>query len=176
MKMVSQYAKYFGAIAAMAVALPLSAQQLQSVSSSKDWTVFVDQNNSKHCYVASAPSSKKAVRDGKVVEVNRGDIRLYVGVKNGATEPSFMAGYPLANDKAVGVKIGGKTWSYLTNPSSNAEFAWPQPQNDSEIINAMKAGVDVEVTAQSQRGTTTVDNFSLSGFTKAFNAAVERCK
>ncbi len=176
MKFKKNILKSLGVTMGVAFALPLLSQQLQSVSTSKDWTVFVDQNQSKHCYVVSAPSATKAIRGGQTVEVNRGDIRLFVGVKNGATEPSFKAGYPLASDKAVGVKIGGKTWSYLTNPSADAEFAWPQPQNDADIINAMKAGADVEVTGQSQRGTTTVDKFSLSGFTAAFNSAVERCK
>ncbi len=164
-------------VLAFAAALPLSAQQLQSVSEAKDWTVFVNQSNAKHCYVVSAPTSSRALdADGSEKEVNRGDIRLYVGIKNGATEPSFMAGYPLANDKAVAVKIGGQNFSYLTNPSANAEFAWPQPQNDSAIIGAMKAGAEVEVVGKSKRGTTTVDKFSLSGFTAAYNAAVEHCK
>ncbi len=153
------------------------AQEMQSVQSSKDWTVFVDQNNSKNCYVASQPKSKKAYdAQGNQKEVNRGDIRLYVGVKSGATEPSFLAGYPLSPEKAVEVKIGGATYAYATNPSASSEFAWPQPKFDQEIINAMKAGVEVVVTGQSQRGTVTVDTFSLSGFTAAYNAAVEKCK
>ncbi len=175
MKIRKHLTQMVGVVALLA-ATPLAAQQLQSISTSKDWTVFVDQNNSKHCYVASAPKSSKAFRNGEAVSVTRGDIRLYVGVKNGATEPSFASGYPLANDKAVNVEVGSQSFSYLTNPNSNAEYAWPQPANDSSIINAMKAGTEVTVTGQSSRGTTTVDKFSLSGFTAAFNAAVERCK
>lgn len=152
------------------------AQQLSSVSESKDWTVFVDESNAKHCYVASAPSSTKAMRDGQAVDVTRGDIRLYVGIKNGVPEPSYMAGYPLASDQVVSVSISGKNFDYVTNPSVSNEFAWPLPKFDNDIIAAMKAGSAVEVTGRSQRGTTTVDNFSLSGFTAAYNAAVERCK
>lgn len=161
---------------AIALAMPAYAQELESVSEARDWTVFVDPSNPQHCYIATSPSSSRAVRNGEEVDVNRGTVRLFVGIKNGATEPSFRAGYPLAGDAAVAVKIGSTEFSYLTNPNANAEYAWPQPQNDSAIINAMKAGSTVEVTARSQRGTTTVDNFSLSGFTAAYNAAAERCR
>ncbi len=154
----------------------LQAQELQSVQESKDWTVFVDKNNSKYCYVISSPTSQRALRDGKEVQVDRGESYLYMGIKNGAPEPSFKAGYPLAGDKAVSVKIGSSDFSYVTNPSADAQFAWPQPKFDSDIVAAMKAGAEVEITGQSQRGTTTIDKYSLSGFTAAYNAAVERCK
>ncbi len=157
--------------------VPAMAQQMQSVETAKDWTVFVDQNNSRNCYVASQPSSSQALdSDGNAKSVQRGEIRLYVGIKSGATEPSFLAGYPLDPEKAVEVKIGGKSYPYATNPSASSEFAWPQPKYDQEIINAMKAGTDVTVTGKSKRGTTTIDKFSLSGFTAAYNAAVEKCK
>ncbi len=161
---------------AVALSAPLYAQQMQSVETSKDWTVYVDQNNAKNCYVATQPKSSKALRNGETVSVNRGDIRLYVGIKSGATEPSFLAGYPLSPEKAVEVKIGSNSFAYATNPSADAQFAWPQPKYDGDIINAMKAGSDVVVTGMSQRGTVTVDNFSLSGFTAAYNAAVAKCK
>lgn len=157
-------------------AAPLYAQQMASVETSKDWTVYVDQNNSKNCYVASPPKSSKAMRDGQPASVNRGDVRLYIGIKSGATEPSFLAGYPLASEKAVDVKIGGQNFVYATNPSASSEFAWPQPKFDNDIINAMKAGTEVVVTAESQRKTVTIDTFSLSGFTAAYNAAVAKCK
>ncbi len=162
----------------IAMAAPLMAQELQSVSEAKDWTVYVDQNNAKHCYVASAPKASTASRGGQDVtsSVSRGPVQLYVGIKNGATEPSFKSGYPLAADRAVEVQIGGATYNYLTNPNVDPGYAWPQPKNDQEIINSMKAGTDVQITAVSSKGTTTVDRFSLSGFTAAYNAAVERCK
>lgn len=161
---------------ALVAATVAGAQQLQSVQESKDWTVFVDQNNPKHCYAVSTPGATRATRDGQEVKADRGPIYLYVGIKNGATEPAYKAGYPLAGDRAVTIKISGTDYKFYTNPSADPQFAWPQPSSDEGLINAMKAGVDVEITAQSQRGTTTIDRFSLSGFTAAYNAARERCK
>lgn len=164
-----------GAVA-FAVAAVAGAQELQSVQESKDWTVFQDKNNAKYCYVISSPSVMRATRDGKEVQADRGDVYLYIGIKNGATEPAYRAGYPLASDRAVNLNINGTDYKYYTNPSADPQFAWPQPSTDNTIINAMKAGVDLEVTAQSQRGTTTIDKFSLSGFTAAYDAARELCK
>ncbi len=164
--------------AMIAMAMPAMAQDLQSVSQSKDWTVYVDQTNPKHCYVASAPTATKATRGGQDVtsSVSRGPIQLYVCIKNGATEPSFKSGYPLAADRAVDVQIGGSSYNYLTNPNVDSGYSWPQPKFDQEIINSMKAGTEVQVTAVSSKGTTTIDKFSLSGFTAAYNASEERCK
>ena len=162
-------------LGALAITVAASAQQLSAEGAAKDWTVFQDPSNSKHCYVVSAPTSSKAFRDGGEVSVNRGDIRLYVGIKNGATEPSFLAGYPLDPQKAVEVKIGGQVFNYFTNPNANPEFAWPKPDVDSTLIGAMKNGVNMEITGLSARGTKTVDTFSLSGFTAAYNKAAEVC-
>ncbi len=165
------------AIAAVSTSVSISAfaQALSPVGAAVDWSVFQDPSNSKHCYVVSAPKSSKAMIDGQNVDVNRGDIRMYVGIKNGATEPSFAAGYPLNSTKAVEVKIGETPFNFFTSSNANAEFAWPRQSSDSAIIAAMRAGVSMTVTGLSQRGTTTVDTFSLSGFTAAYNKAREVC-
>ncbi len=165
------------AISAMAlcVAGAALAQSLTPIGAAVDWTVFQDPSNSKYCYIVSSPTNSKAMKDGAEVSVNRGDIRLYIGIKNGATEPSFLAGYPLANDKAVEAKIGGQVFNYFTNSSANAEYAWPSPNSDAQLISSMKKGSNVIVTGLSQRGTQTIDTFSLSGFTAAYNKAVETC-
>lgn len=152
------------------------AQNLSPIGAAKDWTVFQDPSNPKHCYVVSTPTGTKAFKDGKETNASRGDIRFYVGIKNGATEPAFLAGYPLANDKAVETKIGGQVFNFFTNPNANAEYSWPSPKSDAELIGAMKNGTNIEVTAISKRGTQTVDTFSLSGFTAAYGKAISTCK
>lgn len=171
--------KMFKKTAASAIAICMAgaalAQSLTPIGAARDWTVFQDPGNSKYCYIVTSPTNSKALKDGAEVSVNRGDIRLYIGIKNGATEPSFLAGYPLANDKAVEAKIGSEVFNYFTNSSANAEFAWPSPNSDAQLISAMKKGSEVTVTGLSQRGTQTIDTFSLSGFTAAYNKAVETC-
>lgn len=164
------------AIASMVAMLPLmaAAQNLKPVNASKDWAVYVNDAGTQ-CYIVSTPKSSAAYRDGNKVDVNRGDIRMYIGVIKGATEPSFLAGYPLDANRAVEVKIGGNTFNYFVNPDANAEFAWPLPDQDSKLIAAMKGGIEAEVTGVSARGTQTVDKFSLSGFTAALADAVKRC-
>ena len=44
------------------------------------------------------------------------------------------------------------------------------------MVASMRRGSTAVVTGVSSRGTTTVDNFSLSGFTAAVNEAESRCK
>ena len=167
--------KTLSMVGALSVAASIGAQDLSAVGAAKDWTVFQDPANAKHCYVVSTPVGSKAFKDGAPVDASRGDIRLYIGIKNGATEPAFLAGYPLANDKAVEAKIGGQVFNFFTNPNANEQYAWPNPNNDSSLIAAMKNGTAIEVTALSKRGTQTVDQFSLSGFTAAYNKAAQTC-
>lgn len=175
MKFTKQLATV-AAIATMLVANLAGAQNLESVQQAGDWVVFVDPGNAKHCYIATEPKESKAMRDGNPVEVTRGAIRLFMGIKNGATEPSFLSGYPLRAEKEVQVTVGNKIFNFFTQPNASTEQAWPAANNDVNVVAAMKSGSEAVVTAVSQRGTTTVDRFSLSGFTAAFDAAVEKCK
>jgi hypothetical protein len=60
---------------------------------------------------------------------------------------------------------------------TDGENAWaPTPADDSQLVKAFRAGVDVIVEGVSTRGTTTVDTFSLLGFTAALESAQGRCK
>jgi hypothetical protein len=70
------------------------------------------------------------------------------------------------------VEIGGEDYQLFTD----GEWAWPaSPEEDAEIVAAMKAGAEAVVTAVSSRGTTTTDTFSLMGFTAAMEDAEQRC-
>ena len=48
-------------------------------------------------------------------------------------------------------------------------------KDDSIIINAMKAGKSMKVVGYSQRGTETIDTYSLIGFTKAYDSLKQDC-
>jgi len=56
------------------------------------------------------------------------------------------------------------------------EWAWAaSAEEDAEIAAAMRRGVDAVITAESTRGTTTEDTFSLMGYTAAVEEAEARC-
>lgn len=164
------------ALLAVLAAAPLPAMAQESsnvVSTEGDWTVF-SASNPKECWAVSPPKKTVNTKDGKPVEVSRGDIRLYVAYRPSAEgEVSFSGGYPFASGSTVTMAVGGQSFKLFTE----GESAWTgSPSEDAKVIGAMRAGADAVLTGRSGRGTTTVDTFSLSGITAATNKAREACK
>ena len=167
-----------GAILAMAVSLPLSAQELAMVDSETDWSVYVA-DSPKECFIISKPTNWSAQRDGQAVTVRRGDIRFYISIIPGeqiSNEPSFLAGYPLKQDAPVEMRVKDTTISLYPNAEINVEYAWPRPEDDAALITAMRSGSEATVVGTSARGTVTTDTFSLIGFTAAYEKAQEMCQ
>jgi invasion protein IalB len=170
-----------GAIALLATVLdghrPAHAQVQQSVAIEQDWSVFqATPNGQKVCWIASQPTKTAAVRDGKAVQVRRGDVFLMVSVRPGdgvRNEVSFIAGYPFKKGSEVAAKVGDKSFTMFTE----GENAWaPSAADDDAIVNAFRAGADAKVEGVSSRGTKTVDTFSLMGFSAALEKAAGLCK
>lgn len=145
------------------------------VSAETDWSIFVEDDPTQ-CWAVSTPSETVNTRDGSVVQVNRGDIMLFVTYWPGQDrlgEVSFMGGYPFADGSTVSVQIGSSSFELFTD----GETAWAaSPQDDDRIITAMKRGAAAILTARSSRGTQTQDTFSLLGFTAAVEDAEARCE
>ncbi|MBD3624789.1 MAG: hypothetical protein HUJ24_05300 [Rhodobacteraceae bacterium] len=164
--------------AAVAGAAPAVAQESSNrVAAKTDWSVFVEKDPAE-CWIVSAPKETVNTRDGRVVAVRRGDIRLFVSFRPEATvagEVSFRGGYPFADGSTVTIQIGDDTFEMFTSPED--ETAWPpSAADDGKIISAMKRGSQAVLTAVSGRGTKTRDSFSLLGFTAALEDAEKRCK
>ena len=165
------------AVLAMGAA-PLAAQELAMVDSETDWSVYVAESP-KECFIVSKPTDWSAQRDGQAVTVRRGDIRFYISIIPGeqiASEPSFLAGYPLRQDAPVEMKVKDTTINLYPNAEINAEYAWPRPDEDASLIAAMRGGSEATIIGTSARGTITTDTFSLIGFTAAYEKAQEMCK
>lgn len=166
------------AISGLVLTTSASVAQEEStnrVSAETDWAIFVEDDPTQ-CWAVSTPSDTVNTRDGAVVQVNRGDIMLFVTYwpsqdRNG--EVSFTGGYPFADDSTVSVQIGSTTFELFTDGGT----AWAaSPQDDDRIITAMKRGASAILTARSARGTQTQDTFSLLGFTAAVEDAETRCE
>ncbi|WP_045387879.1 invasion associated locus B family protein [Falsirhodobacter sp. alg1] len=178
--MISTNRRLMGA-ALLAATLGFSAnavvaqESTNRVATKTDWSVFTE-NSPKECWGVSSPKNTVNSRDGAVVEVQRGDILLFVTFRPGAGangEVSFTGGYPFASNSTVEVAINGKTYQM----STDGEWAWPADSGaDRTILAAMKAGSEAVLTARSGRGTQTKDTFSLMGFTAAMTEAENRCK
>lgn len=153
------------------------AQELEMVEALTDWSVYVDQDP-KVCFIVSQPTKSVARRNGQDVTVSRSEIRFHISVIPGqgvAGEPSFLAGYPLKPEGVVKMEIGSAKFELFPDTSVHEEYAWPTPADDAALIAAMRKGSDAIVTGVSARGTTTIDTFSLRGFTAAVEKAMELC-
>jgi Invasion associated locus B (IalB) protein. len=151
----------------------MAQESTNRVAANTDWSVFVD-DNPKECWGVSKPKKTVNTKDGKVVQVRRGDILLFVTYRPGKKpEVSFMGGYPFADGSTADLEVGGQKFTLFTD----GEGAWAgSPDEDAKIIAALKAGADVKLTARSGRGTQTEDTFSLMGFTAATDEAEKRCQ
>ncbi len=111
-----------------------------------------------------------------MVAVRRGDILLmtfYRPDQNVSGQITFTGGYPFAGGSTVTLDVGDTSFELFTE----GEWAWPaSTADDAKIITAMKRGTDAVLTAQSSRGTTTKDTFSLLGYTAAVDEAAKRCE
>ena len=154
------------------------AQAAERVAAHTDWSVFVA-STPKECYIVSPPTKSAATRDGKPTEVTRGDIRLFVAFRPGenvSNEVSFTGGYPFKPASTVTLDVGGTKFDLGPGQGDAGEWAWTDPSDDSKAVAAMRKGSSAVLTGTSSRGTTTVDTFSLSGFTAAIEDAEARCR
>lgn len=164
-------------LAGLAMGTAVTGAQAQSrVDAKKDWSVFESgQGAQKVCWIVSQPLESTATRGGKKVEVNRGDIFLMVAVRPGdkvSNEVSFLSGYPFKGGSKVTVSVGDNNFTMFTE----GENAWTSSAaEDGKLTGAFRRGSKARVRGESQRGTTTSDTFSLSGFTAAMKVAQGRC-
>lgn len=141
------------------------------VAANTDWSVFVEANP-QECWGVSAPKETVNTRDGKAVQVRRGDILLFVTYRPGAKpEVSFTGGYPFAPGSTVGLDVNGTKFDMVVD----GEWAWAGPDQDEQIIAALKAGSTAVLTAKSAKGTQTQDTFGLNGFSATVDEAAKRC-
>lgn len=145
------------------------------VAVTTDWSVFMEEEPARECWGVSGPQQSVNTRDGAEVEVQRGDILLFVVYRPAAGvegEVSFTGGYPFAENSTVTLQVGEDSFEMFTQ----GEFAWPASnEDDTRIVEAMRRGAEVVLTGRSARGTQTQDTFSLMGFSAALEEAETRC-
>lgn len=166
-----------GTLMALTGAAALAQSQHESVATQRDWFVFESgSGNSRVCWIVSQPKSWVARRGNQTVQVNRGDIYLMVSDRpsaNVSNEVSFITGYTFRDGSKVTVEIGTNRFEMFTD----GDKAWAEDgAADGRIVAAMRAGAEARVTGVSSRGTTTIDTFSLLGFTAALEDAQARCR
>lgn len=169
-------ARMMRGVGAVAIALSMATsgfaqQSTNRVAANTDWSVFVEADE---CWGVSSPKETVNTKDGKPVQVRRGDVLLFVTYRAGGAkgEISFSGGYPFAEGSTVKMTLDSGSFELFTD----GEWAWPaNPEDDAKILAAMKSGTQAVMTARSGKGTNTKDSFSLLGFTASVTEAEKRC-
>ena len=156
-------------LAAWGVGQIASAQEPQSIGVFNEWVAYTYQaGGEKICYIGSQPAKDEGAY------ADRGDIWTLVTHRSPGLKGvvSVVMGYNFKEGADATVKIGSKTFSLFTQ----GDTAWTKrPEDDQALVAAMKAGNSMEVRGVSWRGTETKDTYSLSGFTKAYEAITTAC-
>ncbi len=174
--MTTLFGRVFGAglfAASLTAGAAMAQESGNRVAVTSDWNVFTEESP-KECWGVTVPKETVNTRDGQPVQARRGDILLFVTFRPGqAAEISFTGGYPFANGSTVAMNVDGRSFELFTD----GEWAWPaSPEQDAQLMAAMRAGTTAVLTARSERGTQTRDTFSLRGFTAAMTEAETRCR
>ena len=122
-----------------------------------------------YCYIGSLAIETDLSSDKK-----RGDfyVLVYKNIGNPDTVVQIEAGYNYKVASDIIISIDKGEYKFYTNEDLPTA-AWTE--EDNKVIFAMKKGLELKVTGESSRGTITNDNYTLNGFTAAYNKLIEEC-
>ncbi len=153
------------------ISLPKSiAQDLKKVGKFKDWEVMVmSEDSGKVCFAQSSPVLQSPKK-------NKRDARLFVSFRPGekiSNEISTTAGYEFNKSNSVLATSGNNKFKFDIKQQG---FAWMTSNKKEKImVKIMKKGSRIMVVGYNQKGSQTIDHYSLLGFTKAYNTAKKAC-
>ena len=148
----------------------VSAEEVKKVGKFKDWEVMVLIDDSGiTCFAQSKPVLQAPKK-------NKREARLFVSFRPNekiSDEISITSGYEYNKKNSITAKSGKKKFKF---DISQDNFAWIADQKiERKMIRAMKAGSRIMITGYNQKGSQTIDHYSLMGFSKAYNAAKKSC-
>tara|TARA_B100000767_G_scaffold158693_1_gene149003 strand:- start:405 stop:917 length:513 start_codon:yes stop_codon:yes gene_type:complete len=146
------------------------AEDLKKVGKFKDWEVMVmSEASGKVCFAQSAPVLQAPKK-------NKRDARLFITFRPGekiSNEISATAGYEFNKNNTVLVSSGNNKFKFDIKQQG---FAWMTSNKKEKImVKVMKKGSRIMVTGYNEKGSQTIDHYSLLGFTKAYNIAKKSC-
>lgn len=128
------------------------------------------EGNRRTCYMASQPQKKEPAT------AKRGaNVLLFVTHRPADKEQNVVnvhVGYTLNANRDVRVMIGDKGFDLYTK----GETAWARDnKEDKALVDQMMKGSTLTVAGESDRGTKTVDTYSLKGFSAAYKEINKAC-
>jgi len=151
-------------------AWPCFAQTASVVSKFGEWSLLISGADAqKLCFAATKPT------ESEPKGANRAPVYFYISAwpKDGVkSEVSIKLGYPIKKGSDVTLTIGDANFT-LFGKDDRAFVS--DPTNELKLVEAMKKGSKMTVQGTSERGTATIDTYSLSGISQALQALATGC-
>ena len=148
----------------------LSADEIKKIGKYKDWeSMVVSEATGKVCFAQSSPILQAP-------KSNKRDAKLFVAFRPAdkiINEVSVTAGYEFNKNNSVTAASGKNKFKFDIKEQG---FAWiADSKVEFRMIKRMKKGSRIMITGYNQKGSQTIDHYSLLGFTKAYNATKKAC-
>ena len=146
------------------------SEEVKKVGKFKDWETIVIKNESQLlCFAQTKPILQSP-------KSNPREARLFVSFRpkeKVLDEISITAGYEFNKKNSITAKSGKKKYKF---DIAQENFAWiADNKQEKKMIKAMKKGSRIMITGYNQKGSQTIDHYSLLGFSKAYSAAKKSC-
>ena len=147
----------------------ITAEEIKKIGKYKDWEAMViTDTNGKVCFAQSSPilqAPKSNKRDAKLFIAFRPTEKII-------DEVSVTGGYEF-NSNTVTAQSGKNKFKFDIKEQG---FAWIADNKiEFRMIKRMKKGSRIMITGYNQKGSQTIDHYSLLGFTKAYNSSKKAC-
>ena len=148
----------------------LSAEEIKKIGKYKDWeAMIVTDATGKVCFAQSSPILQAP-------KSNKRDAKLFVAFRPAEkiiNEVSVTGGYEFNNKNSVTATSGKNKFKFDIKEQG---FAWiADTKVEFRMISKMKKGSRIMITGYNQKGSQTIDHYSLLGFTKAYNTVKKAC-
>jgi hypothetical protein len=148
----------------------VNGEEIKKMGTHKDWETYIIKSDvGKVCFAQSKPilqAPKQTLREARLFITFRPN-------ENISNEISITAGYNFNTKNSITAKSGKYKYKFDIAKES---FAWMADNNqEKKMIKTMKKGSRIMLTGYNQKGSQTIDHYSLLGFTKAYNATKANC-
>ncbi len=155
------------AVAAGLLAAPAHAQDVSKLTSIVDWSLYTDSEKPHaFCFLTSTPKSANASSDGARVYISAWPKE---GVK---AEPSVRLGFATKKGSEITAAIGAQSFTLFAD-KERAYVA--DATSELKLVEAMRKGSKLAVTATDPSGTSVTDTYSLAGLGQAMQELQSTC-
>ena len=147
-----------------------AAEEIKKIGKFKDWeAMVVTEATGKVCFAQSSPILQAP-------KSNKRDAKLFIAFRPAEkiiNEVSVTAGYEFNKNNSITAASGKNKFKFDIKEQG---FAWiADTKIEYRMIKRMKKGSRIMITGYNQKGSQTIDHYSLLGFTKAYNATKKAC-